>query len=102
MLAFTDRQDVAKYEITRNYRSTSTIVEHARALIERNAPRIRKDLRVHNPIQRHIKILETTPETVTATLLRELESAQETRHLSTHQLRNRTDSSDAHETSNSA
>ena len=77
MLAFTDQQDVAKYEIARNYRSTSTIVEHARALIERNAPRIRKNLRAHNPMQQHIKILETTPETVTASLLRELASTQE-------------------------
>ena len=78
MLAFTDRKDVTKYEITRNYRSTSTIVEHARALIERNAPRICKNLRAHNPMQRHIKIVETTPETVGATLSRELESSQET------------------------
>ena len=77
MLAFTDRKDVTKYEITRNYRSTSTIVEHARALIERNAPRIRKNLRAHNPMQQHIKIVETTPETVAATLLRELESSEE-------------------------
>ena len=77
MLAFTDRKDVAKYEITRNYRSTSTIVEHARALIERNAPRIRKDLRAHNPIQKHIKIVEATPETVATTLLDELTSSQE-------------------------
>ena len=78
MLEFTDRRDVTKYEITRNYRSTSTIVEHARALIERNAPRIRKDLRAYNPVKQHIKIVETTPETVAATLLRELESSEET------------------------
>jgi len=78
MQEFTNRRDVTKYEITRNYRSTSTIVEHARALIERNAPRIRKNLRAHNPNQQHIKIVETTPETVEATLLRELDSRQET------------------------
>ena len=78
MLKFTDKKDVTKYEITRNYRSTSTIVEHARALIERNAPRIRKDLRAYNPIQQHIKTVQTTPETVAATLRRELESPQET------------------------
>ena len=78
MLAFTDKKDVTKYEITRNYRSTSTIVEHARALIERNAPRIRKDLRAYNPMQKQIKIVETTPETVAAALRRELESSQET------------------------
>ncbi|MCG9130685.1 UvrD-helicase domain-containing protein [Candidatus Poribacteria bacterium] len=78
MLKFTDRKDVAKYEITRNYRSTSTIVEHARALIERNAPRIRKDLRAYNPMQQHIKTVQTTPETAAAALLRELKSSQET------------------------
>ena len=78
MLKFTDRKDVVKYEITRNYRSTSTIVEHARALIERNTPRIRKDLRAYNPMQQHIKTVQTTPETVIDTLLRELEASQET------------------------
>ena len=78
MLKFTDRKDVVKYEITRNYRSTSTIVEHARALIERNAPRIRKDLRAYNPMQQHIKTVETTPETVASALLQALESPQET------------------------
>ena len=78
MQDFTNRRGVTKYEITRNYRSTATIVEHARALIERNTPRISKNLRAHNPIQQHIKIVEATLETVKATLLRELESSQET------------------------
>ena len=78
MLAFTDKKDVTKYEITRNYRSTSTIVEHARALIERNAPRIRKDLRAYNPTQQPIKTVQTTPETLADALFRELESSQET------------------------
>ena len=78
MQEFTDRRDVAKYEITRNYRSTSTIVEHARALIERNQQRIRKNLRAHNPFQQDIKIVETTPETIETLLRRELKSSQET------------------------
>ena len=78
MLEFTDEKDVTKYEITRNYRSTSTIVEHARALIERNKPRISKNLRAHNPLQQEIKIVKTTPETVETILLRELKSSQET------------------------
>ena len=77
MQAFTEQRDVKKYEITRNYRSTSTIVEHARALIERNEPRIRKNLRAYNPMQQHIKIVETTRETVEIALLRELEPHQE-------------------------
>ena len=78
MQAFTDQRDVVKYEITRNYRSTSTIVEHARALIERNEPRIRKNLRAQNPIQQPIKSVSTTPETVETILLRELQSPKET------------------------
>ena len=78
MQEFTARRDVVKYEITRNYRSTSTIVEHARALIERNAQRINKDLRAYNPLQQDIKIVETTPETVETILRRELKSSQET------------------------
>ena len=78
MQAFTEQRNVKRYEITRNYRSTSTIVEHARALIERNAPRIRKNLRADNPLQWNIKIVETTPETIETLLLRELESPQET------------------------
>ena len=78
MQEFTGQRDVAKYEITRNYRSTSTIVEHARALIERNAQRISKDLRAHNPTQQNIKIVQTTPETIETLLLRELNPSQET------------------------
>lgn len=78
MQAFTDRRKVAKYEITRNYRSTATIVEHARALIERNEQRIRKNLRAYNPLQQEIKIVETTPETVETVLRRELKFSQET------------------------
>ena len=78
MQAFTARREVIKYEITRNYRSTSTIVEHARALIERNTQRISKDLRAHNPTQQDIIIVETTPETIETHLLRELKSSQET------------------------
>lgn len=78
MQVFANRRDVTKYEITRNYRSTLTITEHARALIERNAPRIRKNLRADNPVQQDIKIIETTPETVEAVLLHELESPQKT------------------------
>ena len=78
MQTFTDQRDVAKYEITQNYRSTATIVEHARALIERNEPRISKNLRAHNPLQQDIKIIETTPETVGTVLLRELNTSQET------------------------
>ncbi len=78
MQKFSDRSDVAKFEITRNYRSTSTIVEHARAIIERNKPRIRKNLRAKNPMKCEIKIVETTPETIKKYLLEELSASVET------------------------
>ena len=78
MQKFANRPDVTKYEITRNYRSTSTIVEHARALIERNKPRIRKNLRSHNPIKNEIDIIETTSETIKEHLLQQLSIPVET------------------------
>lgn len=78
MQKFSNRSDVKKYEIARNYRSTSTIVEHARAIIERNTPRIRKNLRSHNPIKNEIDIIETTPETIKKHLLQELSDAVDT------------------------
>ena len=78
MQKFANRPDVTKYEITRNYRSTSTIVEHARAIIERNKPRIRKNLRSHNPIKNEIDIIETTSETIKEHLLQQLSIPVET------------------------
>lgn len=78
MLQFSERKNVKKYEITRNYRCTSTIVEHARALIERNHPRIRKNLRAFNSIKINIKGLETTPNSITQHLLDELSVQIET------------------------
>lgn len=78
MLQFSERKDVKKYEITRNYRCTSTIVEHARALIERNHPRIRKNLRAFNSIKFDIKGLDTTPDTITHHLFDELSGKIET------------------------
>ena len=78
MLEFSDRPDVKKYEITQNYRSTSTIVEHARALIERNSPRIRKNLRAYNPMQCIIDVVETTPGTLSEHLLQYISESVET------------------------
>lgn len=78
MLEFTDRPDVKKYEITQNYRSTSTIVEHARALIEQNSPRIRKNLRAYNPMQCIIDVVGTTPGTLSEHLFQYLSESVET------------------------
>lgn len=78
MQTFANRRNVKKYEITRNYRSTSTIVEHARGLIERNGPRIKKNLRAQNPRQFQINVAETTSETLAEILLSTLAGQQET------------------------
>ena len=69
---FGNRKNVEKYEITRNYRSTSTIVRHAKTLIEHNSVRIPKDLRAHNSEQSQVEILGTPKETIKRVLLREL------------------------------
>ena len=72
MQIFYNRSDVSKYKVTRNYRSTATIVKYAKALIEYNKDcRIRKNLSAKNPRQFPIKVLETTPETVEETMLTE-------------------------------
>ena len=79
MLDFHQRQDVKKYKITRNYRSTSTIVEHSKNLIEHNGKlRIGKNLRPQNPMQLEIKIMKSTPETIENILLSELRLSAET------------------------
>ncbi len=78
MLEFSNRSDVTKYEITRNYRSKSTIVEHSRALIERNSPRIRKNLRANIPLKCEIEFVETTPYTLSEHLSNQLKKSVET------------------------
>ena len=73
---FGRRRNVTHYEITRNYRSTSTIVRHAKALIEHNPERerIRKNLRAKSSAQNQVKIFKTPQKTATVNevLLREL------------------------------
>ena len=68
------RENVTHYEITRNYRSTSTIVRHAKALIEHNPQRICKNLRANNSAQSQVEVLDTPQKTakVGEVLLREL------------------------------
>ena len=73
MLDFYNRRDVKKYKITRNYRSTSIIVEHSKTLMEHNPNRIGKDLHAKNTeTYPPIKTLETkTTETLECPFLRE-------------------------------
>ena len=78
MQNFSKRRDVVQFEITRNYRSNSTIVEHARALIDRNNPRIRKNLRSHSPLKSTIEIVDMTPETIPDILLLQVAEPVET------------------------
>ena len=73
---FGRRRNVTHYEITRNYRSTSTIVRHAKTLIEHNPERgrIPKNLRAKNSAQNQVEIFKTPQKTGTVkeVLLREL------------------------------
>ena len=71
---FGKRRNVSQYKITCNYRSTSTIVRHAKVLIENNPDRIRKKLYANNSVQSQVKIFKTPQktETVKEALLREL------------------------------
>ena len=71
---FGKRKGVTHYKITRNYRSTSTIVRHAKALIEHNPERICKNLRAKNSAQSRVEVFETPQKTakVGEVLLREL------------------------------
>ena len=62
MQNYYEQDNVTKFEITRNYRSTMTIVEQSRVLIEHNQHRISKNLRAENTMQLPIEILETTNE----------------------------------------
>ena len=61
---FGKRENVSHYEITRNYRSTSTIVRHAKALIEKNSARIPKNLRANNSARSQVEVLGTPKGTV--------------------------------------
>ena len=69
---FGKRENVSHYEITRNYRSTSTIVRHAKAVIEHNSARIPKNLRANNSVQSQVEVLGASKGTVKEVLLREL------------------------------
>lgn len=73
---FGKRENVTHYKITRNYRSTSTVVRHARALIEHNPLRIPKNLRANNSALSPVKVLRTPRGTtsVKKVLSRELSS----------------------------
>lgn len=68
---FGQREDVTRYEITRNYRSTSTIVRHAKALIEHNPDRIPKNLRANNSAQSQVQVLQIPQKAVKQALLKE-------------------------------
>ena len=69
---FGNRENVKKYEITRNYRSTSTIVRHAKTLIEHNPDRIPKNLRANNSARSQVEVLPTPRGRIKNALLREL------------------------------
>ena len=70
---FGKQANVVNYEITRNYRSTSSIVKYARSLILYNNPqRFSKNLQAENSAQSRVEVLKTSRDTVENTLLNEL------------------------------
>ena len=70
---FGKQKHVANYEITCNYRSTSSIVKHARSLIVyNNSDRFSKNLRAENSAQSRVDVLNTSPDTIKNILLSEL------------------------------
>ena len=72
MQNFREKENVTEYKVTRNYRSSSTIVRHAKALIEHNPHRISKNLRAENSARSRVKVLKTSRDTVKGVLLNEL------------------------------
>lgn len=69
---FGNRGNVARYEITRNYRSTSGIVKYAKTLIEHNSDRIPKNLHADNSVHGRVQVVPASRETVEQTLSKEL------------------------------
>ncbi|MDE0637809.1 MAG: nucleotide exchange factor GrpE [Candidatus Poribacteria bacterium] len=69
---FGNWENVEKYEVTCNYRSTSSIVMHAKALIKHNKARISKDLRAEKFSLNQVKILNSTQKNVKEALLSEI------------------------------
>lgn len=70
---FGNTERIQKYEISQNYRSTSNIVMHSKALIENNNPtRISKDLRSAKTSEDEIKISSNTKNNIKEKLLDEL------------------------------
>ncbi len=58
-------KNVKEYKIMKNYRSTMTIVNHSKTLIDHNKFRIQKNLHAKSTIRLPIKVFETTNETET-------------------------------------
>ena len=69
---FGNRGNVARYEITRNYRSTSGIVKYAKTLIEHNSDRRPKNLHADNSVHGRVQVVPASRETVEQTLSKEL------------------------------
>ncbi len=69
---FASMDEVREYKVTRNYRSTSTVVRHTQTLIEHNSPRINKNLHAENPARSRVEVIQTSPNDITAILLNEL------------------------------
>lgn len=58
-------KNVKEYRITKNYRSTVTVVNHSKTLIDHNQSRIQKSLNADKTTKHPIRVYETTKETET-------------------------------------
>lgn len=72
MQKFREKEDVTEYKVTRNYRSSPTIVRHAKTLIEHNTHRISKNLCAQKSARSRVEVLKTSRDTITENLLNEL------------------------------
>ena len=72
MQKFCEKEDVTEYKVTRNYRSFSNIVRHAKALIEHNSERIFKNLRAQKSARSRIEVLKASQDTIQGDVRNEL------------------------------
>ena len=60
MRNYGDQENIKGYKVTRNYRSTATIVKQAKTLIEHNSERIYKELHAKNSANSRVEVIETS------------------------------------------
>ena len=72
MQNYGNKIDVTEFVVTRNYRSTAEIVNHSKALVEYNCPRIWKELQAENSANSRVETIESSLDTIETKLMTEL------------------------------